>query len=60
MKKFLLTTFVLSVVCFNAQIGTSTNVNNEGKASKWTFGGGLGVGFGSNSAFNLQVAPRVD
>lgn len=59
MKKILLTTLVLSAVCLNAQIGTSTNINNEGKASKWTFGGGLGVGFGSNSAFNLQVAPRV-
>ena len=27
--------------------------------NKWTFGGGIGVGFGSNSYFNLQVAPRI-
>lgn len=35
-------------------VGTPTAETN-----KWTFGGGLGVGFGSNSYFNLQVAPRV-
>ena len=27
--------------------------------NRWTFGGGIGVGFGSNSAFSLQAAPRV-
>ena len=27
--------------------------------SKWTFGGGIGLGFGSNSAFNLSASPRV-
>lgn len=35
-------------------VGTPTSETN-----RWTFGGGLGVGFGSNSYFNLQVAPRV-
>ncbi|GEN75646.1 hypothetical protein CHA01nite_13860 [Chryseobacterium hagamense] len=27
--------------------------------SRWTFGGGVGFGFGSNSYFNLSAAPRV-
>ncbi|WP_379967322.1 hypothetical protein [Epilithonimonas sp. UC225_85] len=27
--------------------------------NRWTFGGGLGVGFGSNSYVNLQVSPRI-
>lgn len=27
--------------------------------NRWTFGGGIGVGFGSNSAFSLQAAPRL-
>lgn len=35
-------------------LGTTTQQNN-----KWTFGGGLGLGFGSNSAFYLQASPRV-
>jgi len=35
-------------------IGTST-----APANKWTFGGGIGFGFGSNSTFNLQASPRV-
>ena len=35
-------------------IGTSTAPEN-----KWTFGGGIGFGFGSNSTFNLQASPRV-
>lgn len=35
-------------------VGTSTENN-----SRWTFGGGIGLGFGSNNYFNLSAAPRV-
>ncbi|KMQ63962.1 hypothetical protein ACM40_04140 [Chryseobacterium sp. BLS98] len=35
-------------------IGTGSQETN-----RWTFGGGIGVGFGSNSAFYLQASPRV-
>lgn len=34
-------------------------ISPETPANRWTFGGGLGLGFGSNSYFNLQVSPRV-
>lgn len=56
MKKLFISLFILiSAVSFSqVAIGTPTAETN-----KWTFGGGLGVGFGSNSYFNLQVAPRV-
>ncbi len=37
------------------QIAMSSGTQNN----RWTFGGGLGVGFGSNSYFNFQVSPRV-
>lgn len=35
-------------------VGAPIQENN-----KWTFGGGIGLGFGSNSAFYLQASPRV-
>lgn len=35
-------------------VGAPIQENN-----KWTFGGGVGLGFGSNSAFYLQASPRV-
>lgn len=35
-------------------VGTAAQDNN-----RWTFGGGIGVGFGSNSAFSLSASPRV-
>lgn len=56
MKKLFISSFILisGVVFSQVAIGTPTAETN-----KWTFGGGLGVGFGSNSYFNLQVAPRV-
>jgi hypothetical protein len=38
-----------------AQIAMSSGNQNN----RWTFGGGLGVGFGSDNYFNLQVSPRV-
>lgn len=45
---------VFSVLCFS-QIAMSAG----NQPNRWTFGGGLGLGFGSNSYFNLQVSPRV-
>ncbi len=45
---------MISISSF-AQIAGSPGKQNN----RWTFGGGLGVGFGSNSYFNLQVSPRV-
>ncbi len=56
MKKTVLSVFLFSAIALNAQV--ENNYQNE-KSSNWTFGGGLGVGFGSNSYFNLQFAPRV-
>ncbi len=39
-----------------AQVSLSTpTVSNN----KWTFGGGLGLNFGSNKSFGFEVAPRV-
>ncbi|WP_435525329.1 hypothetical protein [Chryseobacterium indoltheticum] len=56
MKKLFISSLILiSGLSFSqVAVGTPTAEPN-----KWTFGGGLGVGFGSNSYFNLQVAPRV-
>jgi len=42
-----------SVFC-QVSVGTTPQEMN-----KWTFGGGIGLGFGSNSAFYLQASPRV-
>ena len=54
-KLFILSLIFISGVAFSQiAIGTPNTESN-----KWTFGGGLGVGFGSNSYFNLQVSPRV-
>ncbi|SDQ42758.1 hypothetical protein SAMN05421664_1569 [Chryseobacterium soldanellicola] len=35
-------------------MGTTPETNN-----KWTFGGGIGVGFGSQNSFYLQASPKV-
>ena len=35
-------------------VGATSENNN-----RWTFGGGIGVGFGSQSSFYLQASPRV-
>ncbi|MCW3160669.1 hypothetical protein [Chryseobacterium oryctis] len=35
-------------------VGTTQQDNN-----RWTFGGGIGLGFGSQSSFYLQASPRV-
>lgn len=55
MKKiFTLSLIVCNVFCFS-QIAMSSGT----QTNRWTFGGGLGIGFGSNSYFNFQVSPRV-
>ncbi len=56
MKKFIIPLFLmLSGSAFSqVSIGTTEQNNN-----KWTFGGGIGVGFGSQSSFYLQASPRV-
>ena len=53
-KLFSLSLILISVLSFS-QIAMSSGT----QTNRWTFGGGLGVGFGSNSYFNLQVSPRV-
>lgn len=53
-KLFSLSLMLVSVLSFS-QIAMSSGT----QTNRWTFGGGLGVGFGSNSYFNLQVSPRV-
>lgn len=55
MKKiFTLTLIMFSVLSFS-QIAMSSGT----QTNRWTFGGGLGLAFGSNSYFNFQVSPRV-
>lgn len=53
-KNFTLSLLFLGILSFS-QIAMSPGA----PANRWTFGGGLGLGFGSNSSFNLQVSPRV-
>lgn len=55
MKKVFSISLILAGFLGFGQIATGTTIPN----SRWTFGGGLGLGFGSNSSFNLQVVPRV-
>ncbi|AZA52747.1 transporter [Chryseobacterium sp. G0201] len=56
MKKFIIPlVLMLSGSAFSqVSVGTTEQNNN-----RWTFGGGIGVGFGSNSTFNLSASPRV-
>lgn len=56
-KLFFSSLFLLSSFAFS-QVGVATTSASE-TPNKWTFGGGLGVSFGSNSAFGLSVSPRV-
>ncbi|MDR6544753.1 hypothetical protein J2810_000793 [Chryseobacterium rhizosphaerae] len=56
MKKFIIP---LMLICSGSvfsqiSVGAPTQETN-----RWTFGGGIGVGFGSNSSFYLQASPRV-
>lgn len=55
MKKLISFGFlVLSTFCLSQVAVSPTNTTN-----RWTFGGGLGVGFGSDSYYSLQISPRV-
>lgn len=56
MKKLFISTLILVSGLSFSQFSVATPTSDT---NKWTFGGGLGVGFGSNSYFNLQVSPRV-
>lgn len=53
MKKNGLLFFVLISGLAMAQIST------EATSGKWTFGGGIGLGFGSNGYFNVGISPRA-
>ncbi len=56
MKKFIISLCIaISGVAFS-QVAIGTSSGNE---NRWTFGGGIGVGFGSQSSFYLQASPRV-
>ncbi len=51
--------FTLGLTVINILAYSQIAMNSGTQSNRWTFGGGLGVGFGSNSYFNLQVSPRV-
>ncbi len=56
MKKLIISlSFLFSGLVFS-QEATELPVQNN---NRWTFGGGIGFGFGSNNYFNLSAAPRV-
>jgi hypothetical protein len=56
MKKFIISMMLIvsGSVFSQVSVGTPSQGNN-----RWTFGGGIGLGFGSNSSFSLQASPRV-
>ncbi|KQS90111.1 hypothetical protein [Chryseobacterium sp. Leaf394] len=56
MRKLFIATSVLISTFAYSQIAIG---NAPESPSRWTFGGGIGFGFGSNSMFNIQAAPRV-
>ncbi|MGC5744975.1 hypothetical protein [Chryseobacterium sp. NFX27] len=56
MKKFIIPVMLMISGSVFSQITTSAPV---AVTNRWTFGGGIGLGFGSNSSFYLQASPRV-
>ncbi|MGI9651037.1 hypothetical protein [Chryseobacterium sp. RLHN22] len=56
MKKLFISSFILISILSFSQVAVGTPPQNN---NRWTFGGGIGFGFGSNSMFNLQASPRV-
>ncbi|MCS3867420.1 hypothetical protein J3D55_000336 [Chryseobacterium ginsenosidimutans] len=56
MKKFIISLFLMISGSVFSQVAVGTTPENN---NHWTFGGGIGVGFGSQSAFYLQASPRV-
>lgn len=56
MKKLIISLFlVISGSLFSQMEADSLSENRN----RWTFGGGIGVGFGSQSTFYLSASPRV-
>ncbi|MCJ8152834.1 hypothetical protein MKJ01_03530 [Chryseobacterium sp. SSA4.19] len=56
MKKIIIPLFL----CISGFVFSQAAVENSGENSnRWTFGGGIGFGFGSNNYFNLSAVPRV-
>lgn len=56
MKRIIVPLMLMFSGLMFSQISVGAPVANS---NRWTFGGGLGLGFGSNSSFFLQAAPRV-
>ncbi|ASW75316.1 hypothetical protein IQ37_10345 [Chryseobacterium piperi] len=54
-KLFIPLLLILSLPVFS-QVSVGAPIT---ETNRWTFGGGIGLGFGSNSSFSLQAAPRV-
>lgn len=54
---------LITLLSLSISIAGFAQIYEEGEElqnnNKWTYGGGLGVGFGSNSSFYLQASPRV-
>ncbi len=43
----------------NSEDKTSEQNKNQSTFNNWRIGGGLGIGFGNNGYFNLQISPSV-
>ncbi|SEM97728.1 hypothetical protein SAMN05421856_11082 [Chryseobacterium taichungense] len=56
MKKFIIPLYLSASGLLYSQVAVGASPENN---NRWTFGGGIGVGFGSNSAFYFQASPRV-
>ncbi|MCS3530179.1 hypothetical protein [Chryseobacterium sp. JUb7] len=56
MKKLFISLMLLISASIFSQISVGAAPENT---NRWTFGGGIGVGFGSQSSFYLQASPRV-
>lgn len=56
MKRFIIPLFIMISGSMFSQVSIGASPENN---NRWTFGGGIGVGFGSQSSFYLQASPRV-
>ncbi len=56
MKKLIISLCVSCSGLFFSQVRVNASPENN---NRWTFGGGIGFGFGSNNYFTLSAAPRV-
>jgi hypothetical protein len=57
MKKVIIPLMLMFSLSSYSQVSVGTP--SVAESNRWTFGGGIGLGFGSNSAFYLQASPRV-